>query len=45
MVIRAKRATDMLPTLEAVLGGFGAHPVKKRPTGTLHPLRAQLKSE
>ncbi len=25
-VIRAKRATQMLPTLEAVLNGFGAHP-------------------
>jgi hypothetical protein len=25
-IIRAKRATQMLPTLEAVLSGFGAHP-------------------
>lgn len=29
IVIRAKRATDMLPTLETVLSGFGAHPAAR----------------
>jgi radical SAM superfamily enzyme YgiQ (UPF0313 family) len=29
LVIRAKRATTMLPTLEAVLSGFGAHPARR----------------
>lgn len=30
LVIRAKHATDMLPTLEAVLSGFGAHNAQER---------------
>jgi radical SAM superfamily enzyme YgiQ (UPF0313 family) len=29
-IIRAKRATNMLPTLEAVLAGFGARPVNEK---------------
>lgn len=35
VVIRAKRATQMLPTLEAILGGFGAHAIETRPPNGL----------
>lgn len=35
MIIRAKRATNMLPTLEAVLSGFGAHSVETIPSTAL----------
>lgn len=31
IVIRAKRATNMLPTLETVLSGFGSHPAARAP--------------
>ena len=31
VVIRAKRATQMLPTLETILDGFGAHPAQSKP--------------
>jgi hypothetical protein len=34
-VIRAKRATQMLPTLEAILSGFGAHTVETVPPAAL----------
>src|SRR5581483_7910529 len=36
VVIRAKRATNMLPTLEAVLSGFGAHPASVPPNVKFH---------
>jgi radical SAM superfamily enzyme YgiQ (UPF0313 family) len=35
MLIRAKRAANMLPTLEAVLSGFGAHSVETIPSTAL----------
>lgn len=34
-IIRAQRATQMLPTLEAILNGFGSHPVEDKPPA--HP--------
>lgn len=39
VLIRAKRATNMLPTLEAVLNGFGAHPAERE---SYAPVKAEI---
>jgi len=44
-VIRARRATSMLPVLESVLGGFGTHPANQGPGILRHPWRWDAKSD
>jgi hypothetical protein len=37
-VIRAKWVSHLLPTLEAVLSGWGAHPVRENPVSESGPV-------
>lgn len=44
-IIRAKRATNMLPTLEAVLSGFGARPPQDKSDQRENTIRMGVNSE